>query len=342
MRETADRVAKAIWECLKYRFHYHRTYKHQAPSARFYYHCAQAEKHQNKSKKGVREGAKPRDKGSMGTFPCKGWLKITVYEGSPSVEIKLNHAEEHIPYWCINVPPNIREFVEKNRQLTSTQLWQEVLKIDPKPAYSQKAIYQLWSDHTSKQWKRDPDEVKSAKILIDEASKNGNSLYNVEPIPLHNEEGFTAIAFALPEILHQWGGRIREQALDSTWNTNGSRFEVYALLGEVYGSGCPLGYLLIRSSGGESGGKERFIADLLEYFNKKWKLRLQYTDEENVTQINSVSSSIKTRLSILRRRPKYYDVKEAKKKFNWIDEKFVPIAQAKEPNAGVSFTNYFL
>jgi hypothetical protein len=96
------------------------------------------------------------------------------------------------------------------------QLWHEVLKIDPKPAYSRKAIYQLWSDHASKQWKRDPDEVNSAKILIEEASRNLNSLYSVESVPLHKEEGFTVIAFALPEILRQWGGRIREVALDST------------------------------------------------------------------------------------------------------------------------------
>jgi len=88
--------------------------------------------------------------------------------------------------------------------------------MDPKPQYNRKAIYQLWSDHASKQWKHDPDEVKSAKILIEEVSRNRNSLYTVEPIPLHDEEGFTAIAFTLPEIMHQWGGRIREVELDST------------------------------------------------------------------------------------------------------------------------------
>lgn len=37
----------------------------------------------------------------------------------------------------------------------------------------------------------------------------------VQPIPLHEEPGFTALAFSLPQILRQWGGRIREIALDS-------------------------------------------------------------------------------------------------------------------------------
>ena len=37
----------------------------------------------------------------------------------------------------------------------------------------------------------------------------------VEPIPIEEETGVTAIAFTLPEILRQWGGRIREIQLDS-------------------------------------------------------------------------------------------------------------------------------
>lgn len=40
--------------------------------------------------------------------------------------------------------------------------------------------------------------------------------------------------------------------------------------------------------------------------------------------------AIKKRLAILRRRPKYYDVKEAVKEFDWIDPNFVPLAQIKE------------
>ena len=100
----------------------------------------------------------------------------------------------------------------------------------------------------------------------------------VQSIPVHNEDGFTAIAFSLPEILRKWGGQLRELSLDSackishlfvvifihknqSGNTNGSHFEVYALLGEVAGSGSPLGYLLIRSAeGSEPGGKKRKIS----------------------------------------------------------------------------------
>lgn len=61
------------------------------------------------------------------------------------------------------------------------------------------------------------DEVKSAKILLKEASNldGQNSIYSVNTIPLPEEEGFTVIAFSLPKILCKWGGKICELSLDS-------------------------------------------------------------------------------------------------------------------------------
>jgi hypothetical protein len=65
-------------------------------------------------------------------------------------------------------------------------------------------------------------------------------------------------------------------------NTNGSRYEVYALLGEVYGSGMPLGYLLQSSPQSGPGGKEKFLRQLLAHFRKVWKIRalLTLTDKD--------------------------------------------------------------
>jgi len=70
----------------------------------------------------------------------------------------------------------------------------------------------------SQQWKKDQDEGKSARILTEEASQRGansGSIYTIEPIPLHDEQGFLAIAFALPEILQKWDSKIHEVSLDS-------------------------------------------------------------------------------------------------------------------------------
>ena len=104
------------------------------------------------------------------------------------------------------------------------QLWTEILQKHPRPSFTRKSVVQLWSRLNSHLWKRDEDEVRSAWILLEEhrsrrSETSGGTLSGiysvVEPIPIEEETGITAIAFTLPEILRQWGGRIREIQLDS-------------------------------------------------------------------------------------------------------------------------------
>lgn len=136
--------------------------------------------------------------------------------------------------------------------------------------------------------------------------------------------------------------------LTCSGETNGIKFELYALLGEVYGSGCPLGYLLLQSNGsGSAGGKERYITKLLTYLKDNWCISPVATlSDKDWSEINALSKvfpdakyqlcfwhvlrAIKKRLPILRRRPRYYDVKEAIKEFDFIDKRFVPVAQLQE------------
>lgn len=238
----------------------------------------------------------------------------------------------------------------------------------PKPSFSYKSIYQLWYSNTSKQWRRDDDELKSAQILIAEALKNNEESYTrVENIPLHTgDAGYSAISFSLPELLRKWGGRIRELSLDSAckfsldWfvatnpylivNTNASHYEIYALIGEVFGSGCPLGFLLVQSPKDSiPGAKERYIQDLLRYFRDSWSIQpIATLTDKDWSEINAFHDvfptakhqlcfwhsldAIKKRLAVLRRRPAHYDVDQAMHEFEFIDKKFVPIAQSKERN----------
>ncbi|KAJ7469241.1 hypothetical protein FB451DRAFT_945129, partial [Mycena latifolia] len=163
---------------------------------------------QHAPKKNHRAGAKPRDKIAMDSFPCKGWLHITVNDWDNVAFVNIKHADDHIPYWKIDVPPDIAEIVHQHSKLTPTQLWDEILKIHPNPSFTRKVIYAIWAEINSSEWKRDPDELKSANILLEEFSRSDpdpttgkQPLYSVEAIPLTEEPGFTAIAFALPQLL---------------------------------------------------------------------------------------------------------------------------------------------
>ncbi len=53
------------------------------------------------------EGIKQRDKEQMAAFKCDGWLHITIWDESNSALVKLKHDTEHIPYWSIDVPPDM-------------------------------------------------------------------------------------------------------------------------------------------------------------------------------------------------------------------------------------------
>ncbi|RDX40007.1 hypothetical protein OH76DRAFT_1366849 [Lentinus brumalis] len=286
----------------------------------------------------------------METFDCHGWLFITVSETSDTATVKLSHRLAHVYYYPIDLPNDVVDLIQNNPNMTVNQLWTDILKQHPEPLFERKSVYAKWAQQDRLRWKRDDDELKSARILLDEAKAGGShaELYTVEAVDLPEVEGFTALAFALPNILRKWGGRIREIALDSAWNTNGSGFELYALLGEVYGSGIPLGYLLLRSSAGVKGGKEQFLTHFLGAIRDKWNIQAHFTlTDKDWSEINACRASypdakhqlcywhclraIKTRLSILRRTPAFYNSTEAHAEFSWIDEAFVPVQQRDNP-----------
>ncbi len=95
------------------------------------------------------------------------------------------------------------------------KLWTEILKKYPKPAFSRATVYARWAQNDRKHWKRHDDEFNSALVLLREAANLPEEPL-VEPIKLPKEDSFNGLAFALPQLLGQWGGRIRELALDST------------------------------------------------------------------------------------------------------------------------------
>ncbi|KAJ6602864.1 hypothetical protein DFH09DRAFT_810636, partial [Mycena vulgaris] len=329
VRDTADAVAELVWERIGYRFHYHSTHPFKNSStARYEYHCAQISTRQHKSKK-TAEPAKQRDKGQMRTFNCQGWLTVWACPDDSEYFIRIRHQECHEKYVCIDLPDD---------------LWKEILKTHPHPAFSQKAVYNVWLKNQQTQWRRHDDELKSAKILLKEFTHD--PIYQLEPISLPDDGGgCTAIAFALPSLLRKWAGTIREVGFDSTFNTTKSGFECFSLLGEVFGSGLPVGFLLIKTNNPDPNKKEEYIRSVVRHFVDSWNLRiLQCLSDKDITEINALLAElpddikyqicfwhsikiVKGRLSVLARRPAFYDVEEAFNEFNWIAQDFVPVAQ---------------
>ncbi|KAJ7291859.1 hypothetical protein C8J57DRAFT_991091, partial [Mycena rebaudengoi] len=162
---------------------------------------------QHTPEKNQRENMKPRDRISMESFLCHGWLHITIFDGDNVTWVKISHSDDHIHYSSIDVPPQIVKLVHKNHKLTPTQLWDEILKIIPNPTFTCKVIHHMLLEINSTESKCDPNKLKSANILLEEFKDKATDpatgkkpLYSVEPIPLKEEAGFTAIAFSLPPL----------------------------------------------------------------------------------------------------------------------------------------------
>lgn len=58
----------------------------------------------------------------MDTFRCEGWLMITQYPESDTAVIRLTHTKDHVPYWCIDVPAEVRELVTANGNLKTAEV----------------------------------------------------------------------------------------------------------------------------------------------------------------------------------------------------------------------------
>ncbi|PCH35920.1 hypothetical protein WOLCODRAFT_146002 [Wolfiporia cocos MD-104 SS10] len=227
-------LAKLIWDVTGYRWLYHDKHSFlKTESTQYRFSCAQSSSQVKKPQKTMVSEDKQRDKESMMSFHCHGWLFVTILVGSPTASIHLSHRLDHINYCSIDIPTTVEEFIQRNVAMNPTQLWQAIIDEYPTASFTKKAIYQMWSQADNKNWKRHENE--------------------------------------------HWGGRIRELALDSTWNTNSSRYELFATLGETYGSGLPLGYLLVQTNNSERGAKEDVLQQFLEHLKTTWRLRIIIT-----------------------------------------------------------------
>lgn len=130
------------------------------------------------------------------------------------------------------------------------------------------------------------------------------------------------------------------------------------MLGEAYGSGLPLAYLLVKSPGSTVGGeKQAILEQYLRYLSEKYNLQIAFTltdkDWSEIRACRTVFSdadhqlcywhilrAIKQRLAILRRQPAHYNVREAREEFPWIDKEFLPISQREDHK--VCVIHYFI
>ncbi|EGU82050.1 hypothetical protein FOXB_07435, partial [Fusarium oxysporum f. sp. conglutinans Fo5176] len=95
-------------------------------------------------------------------------------------------------------------------------------------------VYYQWQQLNSKIWRRDQDALRSAQILLSEHQECTSSMYF--------SGNMRTLAFYISDSIKTLVPRMKELAIDATFETNNIGMHLFAVLAEVDGTGIPLAY----------------------------------------------------------------------------------------------------
>jgi hypothetical protein len=177
-----------------------------------YYYCAQNDKEAAPSLD-YDDPERRRRRRAMDRFDCGGYLDITSNAANlDEITIRLYHTEQHVPYCDIYIPEDLRKEIDSRPNDKPSEIWSDILEKDPCTQLTQKQVYARWTLANASNWKLDPDQVVSSRMLI-EQWKGGEKM---QLIDLKEETGISSIAFAFEDVLRRHGSNIEEIAMDST------------------------------------------------------------------------------------------------------------------------------
>ena len=175
--------------------------------------CSQDEKRKQKSRPSQREGAKHRDTLGMERFDCKSRLIVSCKKGSSTDEriiiIRLQHHAKHKPYYDVAIPQEALEIIQENLEwCTPNSLATKIQALYPSVTTNQ--VHAAWTTMSETLWKRDPDPMTSAKMLLEEYPDD------MDMFKVTAEEGVKQLCWGQKRILLSLKGKIVEVGLDAT------------------------------------------------------------------------------------------------------------------------------
>ncbi|OSC99965.1 hypothetical protein PYCCODRAFT_1342865, partial [Trametes coccinea BRFM310] len=288
----------------------------------------------------------------MERFPCSGWLHLTVSDVSEIAIISVKHKCDHVAYLNIDLPNHWKAYIEEHaRTQTPGQVSPSLAVVEKQidVPFRSKAVYYYWGTVCRREWRLSDTPLASARKFLEERGEE----FNVRALDIKEEPGTEVVAFYVKDFVNEWARNTQELGLDSTWNTNGGNFELFAAVADADGAGIPLAFLFISTSKGtDSGAKqivlERFLGELkLLGVNPEFTLSDKDWSEINAMQATWTTAkhqlcfwhalrAVKQRLSKNKATPAPYDPEEAHHNFSFIDPQFVPLAQQKHTDATAS------
>lgn len=151
----------------------------------------------------------------MARFPCKSSLVIICKDAVPKatdqrlVTIRLKHVCPHVHYFNVDLPPEAADIIRDGLEWsTPNEMVGRVQLRFPNVTATQ--IHAAWTRMSDVLWKRDPNQMLSAKTLMAEFGSE------IEIIDCRPAEGVEQLAWGMKLIADQLRGQVVEVGLDAT------------------------------------------------------------------------------------------------------------------------------
>ena len=147
-------------------------------------------------------------------FPCQSQLNITCRSPAQGdqriIRVSFRHAKAHLPYENVAMPEGALAIIQQDLEHSTPSAL--VTKIqDLFPNVSAPQIYTAWAQMSEMLWKRNTDQLTSAKLLLKEFPEDIDLFEDLKP-----PEGVEQFCFALKQVVNALHGKVVEIGLDAT------------------------------------------------------------------------------------------------------------------------------
>ncbi|CAG8493790.1 4211_t:CDS:2 [Gigaspora margarita] len=177
-----------------------------------------------------------RDREPMEQFDCGGTLRITINIMTDSAFVYLKHETLHRRPERNRVNEEIKNKIKENLRLAPSDIY-SMLEQDF-PEITQKQILAWWTIFIQKEFIRDANQVKSAKLFLEE--------YNLQVIMFNNDNRIKLLGFITP--FFEKFKKNKKVFVDATYKTNVLGYELYSIIGQYDSVGFAMAYLFVEGN----------------------------------------------------------------------------------------------
>lgn len=126
------------------------------------------------------------------------------------MQVRLRHLDKHPCYTDVSMPAEVLEYIQANLEhFTPVEMAKKIRTDYPRISAAQ--IHKAWSESSKELWRRDDDQLTSAKKLLEEYGDDVE-VFETPGLP----EGIVMLSWAMKKVLKELNGKVVEIVEDAT------------------------------------------------------------------------------------------------------------------------------